>query len=94
MSVSQVIFFLEAARAIIAGKQPTYTSIKEEIGPKVNRTLKTTYRILFEPSDEYPNSLHWLKRRTNPLDNREKIFELTDKGREVLSASIIDATNS
>lgn len=84
MTLSQAIFFVTAATGILAGKQPTYTEIQEAIGDTVNRNLSTTYRILLEPSRLYPKALRWLKRETNPADNREKFFDLTPRGREVM----------
>ncbi|MEO1921049.1 MAG: hypothetical protein ABGW84_04080 [Sphingomonadaceae bacterium] len=86
MSVSQVIFFVEAGRMCLAGEEPTFTSIKEAIGEEVNRSLKTTYLVFFEPTDAYPTALGWLKRVTNPSDKRQKIFQLTKKGRVILAA--------
>lgn len=88
MTISQVIFFVTAAAAIVAGKQPTYTDIKDAIGEEVGRSLNTTYRVLLERSRIYPNALQWLKRETNPADNREQIFDLTPKGRKVLKEVI------
>jgi len=90
MTTSQVIFFVTAAAAILAGRQATYTAIKEAIGEDVNRSLKTTYRVLLEPSRLYPGALGWLKRETNPADNREQLFDLTPRGRHVLE-QIIEA---
>lgn len=84
MTLSQAIFFVTAATAILAGKQPTYTDIQEAIGDTVNRNLSTTYRILLEPSRVYPQALRWMSRETNPADNRERFFNLTPRGREVM----------
>lgn len=83
MSISQCIFFVTSAKAILAGERPTYTFIKEQIGEDVQRALNSTYRILCEPSERYPNALNWLKRSPSRLDAREKIFDLTDEGRKV-----------
>lgn len=84
MTISQVIFFVTAGAAVVMGKRPTYTDIKEAIGDEVGRSLNTTYRVLLERSRVYPNALEWLRRETNPADNREQIFDLTPKGRKVL----------
>ena len=84
MTTSRVIFFVTAAASILSGKRPTYTEIRESIGDEVNRSLNTTYRVLFEPSRVYPKALQWLKRETNPHDNREQLFELTAQGRKVM----------
>lgn len=84
MTLSQAIFFVTAAAAIIAGKQPTYSDIQEAIGDEVNRSLHTTYRVFLEPSRVYPRALNWISRETNPADNRQKIFSLTPRGRAVV----------
>lgn len=57
MTLSQAIFFLAASAEIVSGRQPTYTEIKRAIGEDVNRSLKTTYRVLLGPSRLYPNAL-------------------------------------
>jgi hypothetical protein len=82
--MSQAIFFLLTAATEIAGKQPTYSDIKEAIGDKLNRSLHTTYRILLEPSRTFPKGLGWLYAEVNPNDNRVKFLRLTEAGKEVL----------
>lgn len=84
MSASQMIFFLAAASADLAGKQPTYSEVREALGDDINRTLHTTYRVVLEPSRIYPKALGWLSRTQNPNDNREYFLKLTPRGREVL----------
>jgi hypothetical protein len=84
MTLSQGIFFMLTATADLAGKDPTFSDIKEAVGDTVNRSLHTTYRILMEPSRVYPNALGWLKAEPNPMDAREKFLRLTPKGRAVM----------
>lgn len=84
MSVSQMIFFLAAGAADIAGKRPTYSEVREALGEDINRTLHTTYRVVLKPSRVYPKALGWLDREQNPADNREWFLKLTPKGREVI----------
>ncbi len=85
MTLSQAIFFVLAGSADLAGKQPTYTDIKEEVGDQLNRSLHTTYRILLEPSRAFPKGLGWLTSELNPKDNRVKFLRLTPKGRGVMA---------
>jgi hypothetical protein len=84
MTMSQAIFFVLTATSELAGKQPTYSDIKEAVGDQINRSLHTTYRILLEPSRVYPNGLGWLKQVPNPMDNRVKFLVMTPKGRKVM----------
>lgn len=86
MTMAQGIFFVLTAAADLAGKQPTYTDIKDAVGDQLNRSLHTTYRILLEPSRPFPKGLGWLKAETNPNDNRQKFLMLTDEGRKVMQA--------
>lgn len=84
MSVSQVIFFITAATADLAGKRPTFSEMRNSLGEDINRTLHATYRVLLEPSRAYPKGLGWLTRERNPADNREWFLKLTPKGRLVI----------
>lgn len=86
MTLSQAIFFILTGTAELSGQQPTYSSIKEEVGEQLNRSLHTTYRILMEPSRAFPKGLGWLTSDLNPNDNREKFLKLTPKGRSVFRA--------
>ena len=86
MTLSQAIFFVQAAADELKGEQPTYSSVREKIGDNINRSLHTTYRVLLGKSRLYPKGLSWLKAEVNPDDNREKFLQVTPKGREVLSA--------
>ena len=86
MTLSQAIFFVQAAADELKGEQPTYSSVREKLGDTINRSLHTTYRVLLGKSRLYPKGLGWLKAEVNPDDNREKFLLLTPKGREVLAA--------
>jgi hypothetical protein len=88
LTCSQVIFFLLTGTADIAGRDPTYTDIKEAVGDKINKSLNTTYRIFLEPSRLYPNGLGWLKQEPNPDDNRVKFLRLTKKGKDVMRQTL------
>lgn len=61
MSLSQAIFFVLTANADLAGRQPTFSEIKADVGDTVNKSLHTTYRVLLEPNRNYPNGLGWLR---------------------------------
>lgn len=84
LTASQLIFFLLTATADIAGRDPTYSDIREAVGDKINKSLHSTYKIFLEPSRVYPNGLGWLTAEVNPMDNRQKFLRVTKKGRAVI----------
>lgn len=84
MTTAQMVFFLLAASADLAGRAATFTEIREAQGEALNRSLHSTYRQLLKPSRTFPNALGWLDREENPADNREKFLKLTPKGRKVI----------
>ena len=86
MTMSQAIFFLVAGSADLAGEQPTYTAIKDQLGDQLNRSLHTTYRIFMEPSRAFPKGLGWLTSEVCSADNRVKILSLTPEGKKVMQA--------
>lgn len=92
MTLAQVIFFVMAASADLAGKNPTFSEIREALGDEINRSLHTTYRVLLEPSRNYPNGLAWLRQEPNPNDTRQKFLRLTPKGRRILN-EVLKAMN-
>jgi hypothetical protein len=86
MTLSQAIFFVQAAAADLRGEKPTFTEVRDSLGEEIRRTLHTTYRVILEKSRVYPKGLGWMKQELNPRDNREKFLKITPRGREVLSA--------
>lgn len=88
MTLSQSAFFLMAAMADATGRKSTYTEIKEAVGPALHRSLHTTYRVLLDEGRNTAKGrepgLGWLRRETDPSDNRRKYLRLTAKGRRVL----------
>lgn len=84
MTMAQGVFFILAGAYELAGKSPTYSTIKDAVGDQLNRSLHTTYRILLEPSRAFPKGLGWLTTEVNPADNREKFLKLTALGTEVM----------
>lgn len=88
MTLSQVIFFMHAATADLAGGRPIFKDIKAHIGPKLGKSLHTTYGIFMEPSRSFPHALGWLEAEVNPMDKREKFLRLTTKGRNVVRAIV------
>lgn len=97
-TLGQITFFLLAGIADIKGSAATFTEIKEAVGPAVNRSLHTTYRLFLDrPSrrsdtGKSRDGLGWLYREENPDDNRQKFLKLTDAGRLVL-AEVVEAMN-
>lgn len=84
LTAGQLIFFMLAATADIAGKDPTFSDINEAVGGTISKSLHTTYKIFLKPSKQYPNGLGWLEQEANPDDNRVKFLRVTKTGREVV----------
>jgi hypothetical protein len=90
LTASQLIFFLLTATADIAGKDPTYSTIKEAVGDKINKSLHSTYKIFLPKGRVYPNGLGWLEQEASEADSRVKYLRITKKGREVMR-EVLDA---
>lgn len=95
-TMAQMTFFLVAATADLAGKPATFSSIKEAVGPLVNKSLHTTYKVFLDKPlkrSDYESKregLGWLSREENPQDNREKFLRLTAQGRNII-AELLEA---
>lgn len=89
-TLAQMTFFLLAAKADLLGKPATFTEIKEQAGPVINRSLHTTYQVFLDKPlkrydyDSKRTGLAWLTREENPNDNRQKFLRLTPSGQKVL----------
>lgn len=88
LTLAQCAFFLTAAMADRAGRSATFTDLKEAVGPAVNRSLHSTYKVFLTEGrirdGERQAGLGWLKRETDPNDNRRKYLELTPLGHRVV----------
>lgn len=91
-TVAQMAFFVLTGMADAAGKPATFTEIKEAVGPSINRSLHTTYKVFLDrvqrrsDSDATRQGLGWLTREEDQEDNRRKYLRLTPKGRAVLTS--------
>jgi len=98
MTMAQAIFFLLAAGADLAGRPATFSGIREAVGPVINRSLHTTYKVLLDGPNRKDNprqkGLNWLYRESNPNDEREKFLRLTPEGRRVIREVIIAITGN
>jgi hypothetical protein len=89
-TAAQMAFFVFAAIGDALGKPRTSTEIKDELGPVVNRSLHTTYKVFLDreqrrsDTDTRRQGLGWLTREEDPDDNRRKYLRLTKRGRAVL----------
>jgi hypothetical protein len=89
-TAAQMAFFVFAAIADNVGKPRTFTEIKDELGPAVNRSLHTTYKVFLDREQRRSDTnatrqgLGWLTREEDLYDNRRKYLRLTDLGRAVL----------
>lgn len=96
MTLSQLTFFLFAAMADIRGTPATFSDIRDAAGPRVRKSMHTTYKILLDGnrrSDRVDTpGVDWLRREEDPLDNRRKFLRLTPKGRNVVQA-IVNASS-
>jgi hypothetical protein len=93
-TAGQMAFFLLAGMADAAGKPATFTEIKEAVGPAINRSLHTTYKVFLDrvqrrsDTDATRAGLGWLTREEDRADNRRKYLRLTPKGRAVINSLI------
>lgn len=89
-TAAQMAFFLLAGMADAVGKPATFTEIKDAVGPAINRSLHTTYKVFLDriqrrsDTDVTRQGLGWLTREEDPEDNRKKYLRLTPTGRAVL----------
>lgn len=88
LTMAQSAFFLTAALADRAGRATTFTELKEVLGPEVNRSLHTTYKIFLSEGrlreGERIHGLGWLEAEVDPRDNRRKFLRLTRSGQRVV----------
>lgn len=93
-TAAQMAFFVLAGMADEAGKPATFTEIKDAVGPAINRSLHTTYKVFLDrvqrrsDTDATRQGLGWLTREEDRQDNRRKYLRLTPKGRAVISSLI------
>lgn len=87
-SLSQILFFLHAARADMLGKPKRFSDIKEDLGDRINRSLHTTYKLFLSDGNLREGArqpgLGWLYTEANPQDLREKFIRLTPAGKKLL----------
>ena len=89
-TAAQMAFFVVAGIADAMGKPRTFTEIQEELGPAINRSLHTTYKVFLDREQRRSDTevsrkgLGWLTREEDPDDNRRKYLKLTNKGHSIL----------
>jgi hypothetical protein len=88
LTLAQCAFFMTAALADRAGRPATFTDLREAVGPAVNRSLHTTYKVFFTEGRVRDGArvqgLGWIKAELDPLDNRRKFLRLTRIGQSVV----------
>lgn len=89
LTLQQAAFFLLAATADAAGSPATRSQLMEAHEGSLRSALRNSYRQLLEPSRVHPNALGWLTTEENPLDAREQLLKLTDKGKAVIDAALV-----
>lgn len=90
LTINQAAFFTIAAAADLRGAPMTLTEIMERGDGIVTKSLKTTYKVLLDPSPSYKSiGLGWLSREPDPADERKKYLRLTKKGRNVVKAMML-----
>jgi len=91
LSLGQAVFFIEAARADLAGHPVTVSELLERTSQTISRSLGTTYQVFLEAEEgkrAKRAALGWLVREIDPADNRRKYLRLTAKGRRVVEELI------
>jgi len=90
LTINQAAFFAIAAAADLRGVPMTLSQIMEQGEGIVTKSLKTTYKVLLEPTPSYKNiGLGWITREPDPEDERKKYLRLTKKGRNVVKAMLV-----
>jgi hypothetical protein len=89
LSLTQVSFFMLAATADAAGKPATRSEIIQTHEESFKGSIRNSYRQLLEPARLYPQALGWLTTETNPMDSREQILRLTEKGKAVVEGALV-----
>lgn len=88
LTLAQAAFFLTAGMADRAGRASTFTDLKDTLGPEVNRSLHTTYKVFLKEGrkrdGERIAGLGWLTGELDPTDNRRKFLRLTRTGQRVI----------
>jgi hypothetical protein len=88
LTVAQSSFFFSAALADRAGRPATFTELKEAVGPTVNRSLHTTYKVFLKEGrirdGERAEGLGWLEPEVDSTDQRRKFLRLTPLGISVI----------
>jgi hypothetical protein len=93
-TAAQMAFFVLAGMADAAGKPATFTEIRDAVGPTINRSLHTTYKVFLDRVQRRSDTpatrqgLGWLTREEDPEDNRRKYLRLTPKGRAVIRSLV------
>ena len=88
LSTNQAAFFMLAAAADASGKPTTRQEIVDAVGDRIGKSIRNSYRQLLQPSRVYPKALGWLRTEENPMDLRENVLRLTDKGRSVVERAL------
>lgn len=93
-TLAQMSFFLLAAAADLKGRAATFTEIRDAVGPAVNRSLHTTYKLFLDrplKRSDYKSDrigLGWLTREMDPDDNRRNYLRLTKAGKAVIKMAL------
>lgn len=89
LSLTQAAFFLIAATADAAGKPASRIDIINTHEETFRGSIRNSYRQLMPPSRLYPNGLGWLEAEVNPMDSREQILRLSEKGKAVIEGALL-----
>lgn len=96
LTLGQLVFFLYAGMADLAGRPATFSEIREAAGSRINKSMHTTYKVLLDGARRSDRAdtpgVGWLYTETDPTDNRRKLLRLTPKGIDVLEAITTERT--
>ena len=84
LTINQATFLFMAATADLRGAPLTLSEIMALGQGTLTQSLKTTYKVLLEPTPSYRAGLGWIMREPDPNDERKKYLRLTKKGRHVI----------
>ena len=90
LTLGQLVFFLYAGMADLAGRPATFSEVRDAAGSRINKSMHSTYKVLLDGSRRSDRKdtpgVGWLYTETDTTDNRRKLLRLTPKGVSILEA--------
>jgi hypothetical protein len=88
-TISQMTAFMGAAVADMMGSPATLTQLKETLGPRIGRSVHTTYQVFLDRDiirNDRPDvkGVGWLTQESDRRDHRKRYLRLTPRGRSII----------